>query len=85
METKECSGVKLSGPIKGMILCESTEELKLQAEALDWYLLAWDIDQFLRNQIKHGNVGVRNEKNLQAVRDELYHLMEDRNLSFHMP
>jgi hypothetical protein len=85
MIKKDCSGLKLSGPIKGLVLCESPEELKLQAEALDWYLLAWNMDQFLRTQIKHGQVGVRNEKNLQAVRDVLCRLMAERNLSFHLP
>ena len=60
-------------------LPEDQEQFNTAAKAMDWALLAWDIDQFIRNKIKYeqDRDGV-----LQLVRNELNFKMEERGLQF---
>ena len=60
-------------------LPEDQEQFNTAAKAIDWALLAWDIDQFIRNKIKYeqDRDGV-----LQLVRNELNFKMEERGLQF---
>ena len=55
------------------------EQFDVAAKAMDWALLVWDIDQFIRNKIKYeqDRDGV-----LQLVRNELRHKMEESGLQF---
>jgi len=55
------------------------EQFDVAAKAMDWAILAWDIDQFIRNKIKYeqDRDGV-----LQLVRNELRHKMEESGLQF---
>ena len=60
-------------------LPEDQEQFNVAVKAMDWALLAWDIDQFIRNKIKYeqDRDGV-----LQLVRNELNFKMEERGLQF---
>ena len=60
-------------------LPEDQEQFNTAAKAMDWALLACDIDQFIRNKIKYeqDRDGV-----LQLVRNELNFKMEERGLQF---
>ena len=60
-------------------LPEDQEQFNTAAKAMDWALLAWDIDQFIRNKIKYeqDRDGV-----LQLVRNELNFQMEEKGLHF---
>ena len=60
-------------------LPEDKEQFDVAAKAMDWAILAWDIDQFIRNKIKYeqDRDGV-----LQLVRNELRHKMEESGLQF---
>ena len=60
-------------------LPEDQEQFNVAVKAMDWALLAWDIDQFIRNKIKfeQDRDGV-----LQLVRNELNFKMEERGLQF---
>ena len=60
-------------------LPKDQEEFNVAVKAMDWALLAWDIDQFIRNKIKYeqDRDGV-----LQLVRNELNFKMEERGLQF---
>lgn len=58
-------------------LPEDKHDLTYAMKGLDLYLSLWDMDQWLRGEIKYQG---RNE--LQEVRDKLYELMRDRNVNF---
>jgi len=54
-------------------------EFDAASKAMDWAILAWDIDQFIRNKIKYeqDRDGV-----LQLVRNELNFQMEEKGLRY---
>ena len=60
-------------------LPEDKEEFDVSSRGMDWALLAWDIDQFIRNKIKYeqDRDGV-----LQLVRNELDFRMEEKGLKY---
>ena len=60
-------------------LPEDKEEFDAASRGMDWALLVWHIDQFIRNKIKYeqDRDGV-----LQLVRNELRHKMEESGLQF---
>ena len=60
-------------------LPEDKEEFDVSSRGMDWALLAWDIDQFIRNKIKY-----EQDKDgiLQLVRDRLHFNMEEKGLDF---
>ena len=60
-------------------LPEDKEEFDVAAKAMDWALVAWDIDDFIRNKIKYeqDRDGV-----LQLVRNELNFQMEEKGLNY---
>ena len=43
----------------------------------EMYLILWELDQYLREQIKY-----RNREDIQDVRDKLSELMEDNGIDF---
>ena len=55
------------------------ENFDASTKGMDWALLVWHIDQFIRNKIKYeqDRDGV-----LQLVRNELRHKMEESGLQF---
>ena len=60
-------------------LPEDQEQFNVASKSMDWALLAWHIDQFIRNKIKYeqDKDGV-----LQLVRNELTFQMEEKGLQF---
>ena len=60
-------------------LPEDQEQFNVASKGMDWALLAWDIDQFMRNKIKYDQDtnGV-----LQLARDRLNFNMEEKGLQF---
>jgi len=60
-------------------LPDDEELFEIATKAMDWALLAWDIDQFMRNKIKY-----EQDPNgiLQLVRDRLNFNMEEKGLKF---
>jgi hypothetical protein len=70
-------------------LPEEQSDFNLASNASKWYLIAWDMDQFLRNKIRYpedtsDNKGKSDEyyQTLQEVRDALWENMNDRGLDF---
>jgi len=55
-------------------------EFEAMYNGLDWKLVVEGLDTFLRSSIKHGDKSAPVEDALQQVRDQIYKLMEDRNL-----
>ena len=60
-------------------LPEDKEEFDAASKGMDWAILAWDIDEFIRNKIKY-----EQDKDgiLQLVRDRLHFNMEEKGLNF---
>ena len=60
-------------------LPEEEEQFNAANKGMDWALLVWHIDQFIRNKIKYeqDRDGV-----LQLLRNELRHKMEESGLQF---
>jgi hypothetical protein len=60
-------------------LPEDQEQFDIASKSMDWALLVWDIEQFMRNKIKYDQDtnGV-----LQLVRDRLHFQMEEKGLQF---
>jgi hypothetical protein len=65
-------------------LPEDRDDFELAQRGLDWYCVAWDLDQWIREQVKY-KYEKYDEKALDAfdlVRDTLRQLMNDRGVSF---
>ena len=60
-------------------LPEDKEEFDAASRGMDWALLVWHIDQFIRNKIKYEQ---DREEVLQLVRNELNFQMEEKGLTF---
>ena len=60
-------------------LPEDREEYVAASRGMEWALLVWHIDQFIRNKIKY-----EQDKDgiLQLVRDRLHFNMEEKGLNF---
>ena len=58
-------------------LPEEQEEYETFNNALNYFCVLWDLDQWLRSEIKYCD---KNE--YQPVRDKLTELMNDRNIGF---
>ena len=63
-------------------LPEDKEEFDVASKGMDWALVAWDMDQLLRNKLKYEEHGTDTEKTLEEVRELLYDLMDVKNLTF---
>tara|TARA_Y100000782_G_C10090549_1_gene225933 strand:+ start:477 stop:806 length:330 start_codon:yes stop_codon:yes gene_type:complete len=64
-------------------LPEDEEQFNAAAKAMDWALLAWDIDQLCRDWIKYDNHNFESvEEVLQAVRDHIYEAMAEKGVQF---
>jgi len=64
-------------------LPEDKEEFAVAAKAMDWAILAWDIDQSIRSLLKyHPEEYKTGEQAFEHIRDEIHDLMEERGLQF---
>ena len=64
-------------------LPEDQEEFDVATKAMDWSLLAWDIDQMIWSLLKyHPGEYETGEKALDHVREEIYNIMEEKGLQF---
>jgi len=66
-------------------LPEDKEEFDAATKAMDWAILAWDIDQWIRNRLKHQTEKLQTssaKEELELLRNELHELMQDNGLQF---
>jgi hypothetical protein len=61
-------------------LPEEQMEYEVVSRGMAWALTLWELDQYLRNQLKYHD----GSDDLQVVRDKLYELLEERQLSLDM-
>ena len=57
---------------------DDEQEFRVASAAMDWYLTVWDLDQWLRSEIKY------QEKDYQEVRNKLHEILRDKNLDLDM-
>ena len=64
-------------------LPEDEEQFNAASKAMDWALLAWDIDQQCRDWIKYENHEFKTiEEALQGVRDMVQEVMDENGVQF---
>ena len=60
-------------------LPEDNQEFELSSKALKMYSTLWDLDVWLRSEIKYND-----KDHLEVVRDKLRELMNDNRIDFDM-
>ena len=66
-------------------LPEDEEQFNVASKAMDWALLAWDIDQSIRTLAKNIESETRfldGEQALEHIRERLHDIMEEKGLQF---
>tara|TARA_Y100001960_G_C14144672_1_gene573167 strand:- start:351 stop:575 length:225 start_codon:yes stop_codon:yes gene_type:complete len=64
-------------------LPEDKDEFNVASKAMDWALIAWDIEQQCRDWIKYENHEFKTiEEALQGVRDMVQDVMDENGVQF---
>lgn len=65
-------------------LPDDQEDFKLATNALNWYIVCWDLDQELRAKTKYASDDLPQDKYdaYQEIRDLLREYMSNRDISF---
>ena len=67
------------------ILPDDKAEFDTATKAMDWAILAWDLDQYMRNRLKYKTEKLDTssaKEELELIRNELHNMMEDSGLQF---
>jgi len=65
-------------------LPEDRVEHEVAVHAMDWALVAWDMDEQLRSWLKYGHEFGGSEDALEGIRQKLRELMEEHGVSLDM-
>ena len=66
-------------------LPDDKTEFEAATKSMDWAILAWDIEQYIRNRLRYQTEKLDTssaKKELELLRNELHSLMEDSGLQF---
>ena len=66
-------------------LPDDKTEFEAATKSMDWAILAWDMEQFIRNRLKYQTEKLNTssaKEELELLRYELHNLMEDSGLQF---
>ena len=58
------------------------ENFDAAAKGMDWALVVWEIDQLLRNKLKHGELFPNTRETLEKIRDTLNDMLVDKGLTY---
>ena len=67
------------------ILPDDKTEFDAATKAMDWAILAWDIEQYIRNRLKYQTDKLQTssaKEELELLRNELHDLMQENGLQF---
>ena len=67
------------------ILPDDKVEFEAATKSMDWAILAWDLEQYMRNRLKYQTEKLDTssaKEELELIRNELHNLMEDSGLQF---
>ena len=63
-------------------LPEDKEEFDAASKGMDWALTVWDMDNILRDKLKHGELFPHARETLEEVRKTLNEMIIDRGLVY---
>ena len=63
-------------------LPEEEEQFNTANKGMDWALLAWDVDQLLRDKLKYGKLLPNTRAELEEIRDTLNEMLVDKGLIY---
>jgi len=66
-------------------LPEDKEEFDAASKGMDWAIVAWDIDQYIRNRLKYQSEKLETssaKEELEFLRNQLHEMMEENGLQF---
>ena len=66
-------------------LPDDKTEFEAATKSMDWAILAWDIEQYIRNRLRYQTEKLDTssaKEELELLRNELHSLMEDSGLQF---
>lgn len=63
-------------------LPEEQEEFNDAINGNAFKAVIWELDQFLRSQIKHGDLKDDVHEKVQEIRDQLHSILNDNNVSY---
>ena len=63
-------------------LPEEEEQFNAANKGMDWALLAWDVDQLLRDKLKYGKLLPNTKAELEEIRDTLNEMLVDKGLIY---
>ena len=63
-------------------LPEDEEQFNAANKGMDWALLAWDINQLLRDKLKYGKLLPNTRAELEEIRDTLNNMLVDKGLNY---
>ena len=63
-------------------LPEDEEQFNVASKGMDWALVVWDIDQLLRNKLKHGDIFPNTRAELEKIRKTINEMLADRGLKY---
>ena len=66
-------------------LPDDKTEFDTATKAMDWAILAWDLEQHIRNRLKYQTEKLDTssaKEELELIRNELHNMMEDSGLQF---
>lgn len=61
-------------------LPEENEEFKTATQAMDYNLVLWDLDQYLRGKLKYSQLTVEQGQIYEELRDKLHEFLNERNI-----
>ena len=66
-------------------LPDDKTEFEVASKAMDWSILAWDLEQHIRNRLKYQTEKLQTtsaNEELELLRNELHNLMQEDGLQF---
>jgi predicted transglutaminase-like protease len=70
--------------MKGKLIFDLPEdrvEFEIALKSMDWALTVWEIDQYLRKQLKYKNESRPKSQAIVDIRKELLLILDSRNLT----
>ena len=61
---------------------EDKDEMEMCLNGMKWYLLAWELDQYLRGRLKYSELSEEVYKELSETREKLHEIMREEGLKF---
>ncbi len=66
-------------------LPEDKEEFDAASKGMDWAIVAWDMEQYIRNRLKYQTEKLDTssaKEELEFLRNQLHEMMEENGLQF---